>query len=151
NELVQKVIQNYKPQYVAKSQTIELFFEDQVFAEIDYDWFSHAIDNLISNAVKYTPAGKNINVFIEKDSSTFTIRVVDTGPGIPEVEMNLLFKEFQRLSTKPTGGESSTGFGLSIVKNIVKLHGGKVWATSKVGEGTTFIVQIPIKTLGDVD
>jgi signal transduction histidine kinase len=150
-DIVQKIIQNYRPQYEAKLQTIEMSFSTPVFAEVDNDWFSHVVDNLISNAIKYTPHGKSIKVLVENNSDNFVIKVIDSGPGIPESEMHLLFKEFQRLSTKPTGGESSTGFGLSIAKNIVQLHGGKIWATSKLGEGTTFYVQIPGETSGETN
>jgi signal transduction histidine kinase len=72
------------------------------------------------------------------------LEVRDEGPGLTEEDKQRLFGFFQRLSAKPTGGESSSGVGLSSVKKIVELHGGHVWAESTNGDGTTFIVDLPI-------
>jgi signal transduction histidine kinase len=73
-----------------------------------------------------------------------TITVADEGPGLSPEDLSRLFGRFQRLSAKPTGGESSTGLGLSIVKRIVNLHGGSVDAESSVsGAGTTFAIRLP--------
>jgi len=75
------------------------------------------------------------------------IRVTDTGPGLSPEDMSRLFGRFQRLSAKPTAGESSTGLGLSIVKRIVELHGGQVTADSPgTGNGTVFTVALPLQS-----
>jgi signal transduction histidine kinase len=78
------------------------------------------------------------------DDRGIAIRVKDEGPGLSQEDMSRLFGRFQRLSARPTGGESSTGLGLSIVKRIVELHGGSVDAQSAgPGEGATFVIRLP--------
>lgn len=101
-------------------------------------------ENLISNAVKYSPHHKNIyvNVFNTTDSKVrFSVR--DEGPGLSAEDMKKLFGKFTRLSAQPTGGEHSTGLGLSIVKKLVEAMNGKVWCESKPGHGAEFIVELP--------
>ncbi len=100
--------------------------------------------NLISNAIKYSYPDTEINIFVRKKDSTVEVCVEDHGQGIPENELDLLFKPFSRTSARTTGGESSTGLGLNIVKKIVDAHGGKVWAESKVGEGSKFYFTLPL-------
>ncbi len=101
-------------------------------------------ENLISNAVKYSPHHRNIyvNVFNTTDSKVrFSVR--DEGPGLSPEDMKKLFGKFTRLSAQPTGGEHSTGLGLSIVKKLVEAMNGKVWCESKPGHGAEFIVELP--------
>ncbi len=117
------------------------------------------LDNIVSNAVKYSPHGKNIVVRIKaagetvedvtenvvpSPSSFVRIEVQDEGPGLSEDDKAKLFGKFVRLSAQPTGGEHSTGLGLSIVKRMVEAMKGEVWCESERGEGATFIVQLPI-------
>ena len=78
--------------------------------------------------------------------SAEAVRVRDEGPGLTDDDKAKLFSRFQRLSAQPTGNESSTGLGLSIVKKIVEMHGGRVWAESVLGEGSTFIVEFDALT-----
>lgn len=73
-----------------------------------------------------------------------TIKVTDKGPGMNDTDKEKIFGKFTRLSAKPTAGESSTGLGLFIVKKLVKLHGGKIWVESEIGEGSTFILELPL-------
>jgi signal transduction histidine kinase len=108
------------------------------------DRIREAIDNLISNAIKYSPVGGNISVQVDQDSNNTVIRVVDEGAGLSPEDIGRLFGRFQRLSAKPTAGESSTGLGLSIVKRIVDMHGGEVTANSAgPGQGSTFTITLP--------
>ena len=100
-------------------------------------------ENLVSNAIKFSPPGKNVFVSIQGTPSTVTTRVQDQGPGLSESDLALLFKKFQRLSARPTAGEGSFGLGLSIVKKYVEMMNGKVWCESKPGEGAIFIVELP--------
>lgn len=106
------------------------------------------VDNLISNAVKYTPHWKNIWVTVahritESGQPVARLEVKDEGPGLTEEDKQKLFGKFARLSAQPTGGENSTGLGLSIVKKLVELQNGKIWCESRYGNGATFIVELP--------
>ena len=103
------------------------------------------IDNLISNALKYSPFDTTITIRVNAHNDTVRLEVEDEGPGISEEEMPKLFGKFSRLSAQPTGGEHSTGLGLSIVKKMVEAMNGKVWCESEFGKGATFIVELPKK------
>lgn len=127
-----------------KGQKIIPDFAGKCIVKGDEGFLFEIIDNLLSNAIKYSPLGKSIWVDILKDKSFVTIKVRDEGPGITKKDESKLFKKYQTLRAKPTGGESSTGLGLAIVKENVKRHGGKVWVESEPGKGATFIVRLPI-------
>ncbi|CAN5872369.1 hypothetical protein BH10CHL1_BH10CHL1_30790 [soil metagenome] len=101
------------------------------------------LDNLLSNAFKYSYPGTRVTLRIEGDGQDLLLAVTDQGQGIPPPELDLLFKPFQRTSTHPTGEEFSTGLGLSICKRIVELHHGTIGAESIVGRGTTFTIRLP--------
>jgi signal transduction histidine kinase len=127
---------------------------DSTLALADEQAILQIIDNLISNAVKYSPEGKNIVVKI-KDGLSETIsflrfEVQDEGEGISNEDMKRLFGKFVRLSAQPTGGEHSTGLGLSIVKKMVEAMQGRVWCESDYGKGSTFIVELPKTSSGAV-
>lgn len=112
-------------------------------AEIDAKRIAQVIDNLISNAVKFSPAGTTVTLHASAENGSVRISVTDQGQGIPEEEQKKLFQEFGKTSVKPTDGEKSTGLGLAIVKKIVMGHDGKVGVSSKVGSGSTFYFTIP--------
>lgn len=99
--------------------------------------------NLISNAIKYTPKGGNVNVSLNKEGKGTRLMVMDTGIGIPPEDIDQIFEKFYRIKTEQTRSISGSGLGLSIVKGIVEAHGGAVHVESEVGEGTTFIVSLP--------
>jgi len=101
------------------------------------------VENLVSNAVKYSPAGKSIAVSFRGKEGNLEISVADEGQGIPDSDIPKLFKDFSRASTKPTAGESSTGLGLAICRRLVNLHGGHISVKSIVGKGSTFTVMLP--------
>src|SRR6476646_3309496 len=110
----------------------------------DADRMREAIDNLISNAIKYSPISGKISVLAVQQENNTVIRVADEGAGLSPEDLGRLFGRFQRLSAKPTAGESSTGLGLSIVKRIIDMHGGHVTADSAgPGQGSTFTVTLP--------
>lgn len=127
-----------------KQQVIEVSAEPDHIAMCDADRMREAIDNLISNAIKYSPIGGNISVVVVHNADGTTIRVTDRGAGLSPEDIGRLFGRFQRLSAKPTAGESSTGLGLSIVKRIVDMHGGQITADSAgPGQGSTFTILLP--------
>jgi signal transduction histidine kinase len=103
---------------------------------------SRILDNLISNAVKFTPKGKAVHLGIESDDARYWIVIRDEGQGINEADQKLMFQKFQRLSARPTGGESSTGLGLSIVRALADRIGAELVFESVVGVGTTFKIGI---------
>ncbi|MFN3385356.1 MAG: ATP-binding protein [Candidatus Thermochlorobacter sp.] len=112
--------------------------------EIDIKWMREVFENLVSNAIKFTPFGKHISVVLSESEDSVRVEVRDEGQGLTAEDMSKLFGKFQRLSARPTGNETSTGLGLSIAKQIIELHGGKIWAESEgQGKGATFIVELP--------
>jgi signal transduction histidine kinase len=102
------------------------------------------LDNLIGNAIKFSPANTAITVHTRRDGASLLCEIVDTGPGIPEAEMGKLFIEYAQLSNQPTGGEKSTGLGLSISREIVLLHGGEIGARNNADAGATFWFRLPL-------
>lgn len=103
-----------------------------------------ALDNYVSNAVKYSPAGRTVVLSLEAREGEAEFGVRDQGPGLTADDRARAFGKFKRLSARPTGGESSTGLGLSIVKTIVELHGGSVGCDSEPGRGAYFWARLPL-------
>jgi signal transduction histidine kinase len=122
---------------------------DAVLVQADRNALVQIAENLISNAIKYSPHGKNVVVGVLESDATngvdtlLRIEVKDEGPGISDKDKKKLFGKFVRLSAQPTGGEHSTGLGLSIVKKLVEAMQGRVWCESAQGEGATFVVELP--------
>jgi len=100
------------------------------------------IGNLIDNAIKYTPAGGTVTIDARAEGDQVILRVSDTGPGIPPADQPYLFDKFFRASNIPDE-TPGTGLGLSIVKSIVDGHNGRIWVSSRLGEGTVFTVVLP--------
>ncbi|MFQ3574085.1 MAG: HAMP domain-containing sensor histidine kinase [Thermodesulfovibrionales bacterium] len=97
------------------------------------------LDNLLNNAIKFSPKGSTVLMEItDYDEDRLKISISDEGRGIPEAEMDKLFKPFSKTSTEPTGGEKTTGLGLSIAKKIIDAHGGRIYAENREGGGSVF-------------
>jgi two-component system, sensor histidine kinase and response regulator len=140
--LVASVVEAQRPRALAKSQTLRLeSLTGPVPAVIDPSVTVQVIENLVSNAVKYSPPGKNILVRVKQGADCVCVEVQDEGPGLSAEDQKKLFGKFARLSAKPTGGEHSTGLGLSIVKKMVEAMNGRVWCESELGKGATFVVE----------
>ncbi|RMG86079.1 MAG: hybrid sensor histidine kinase/response regulator [Chloroflexi bacterium] len=101
------------------------------------------IGNLVSNAIKYSPPQSLVRIWSEEGRDGVRIYVADSGPGIPENEQHMLFKQFSKLSTRPTAGESSTGLGLWIVQQLTAVHNGKVGFECPPEGGSIFWVELP--------
>jgi len=142
--LVSEVADANQPLAVNKQQTIAVSAPPNFVTMCDADRMREAIDNLVSNAIKYSPIGGKILLLVDQEKQTTVIRVADEGAGLSPEDLGRLFGRFQRLSAKPTAGESSTGLGLSIVKRIIDMHGGQVTADSGgPGQGATFTITLP--------
>lgn len=144
-----KQLQNVCDSYQARcaQKGIELLPslpEHPVWVLADKTALHQIIDNLISNAVKYSPQGRRIYVHLDTQTPFAHIQIRDEGPGLSEDDQTRLFRKFTRLSARPTGGEHSTGLGLSIVKLIVEASGGQVGCSSRLGEGACFFFNLPL-------
>ncbi|MBN1221284.1 MAG: GAF domain-containing protein [Anaerolineae bacterium] len=101
------------------------------------------VDNLISNAVKYSPPGSRVTVGVERIDGDWRVNVKDEGPGLTDEDRRHLFQNFARLSARPTGGEKSVGLGLAITRRVVEAHGGTIGVDSEPGLGANFWFTIP--------
>lgn len=130
---------------VASAKGTRVILEDAPEGEIVADplRLRQLLDNLISNAVKYSPPGSTVRVAAGRQDGAWQVRVADEGPGIQENDRQFLFKDFSRLSAQPTGGEKSTGLGLAISRRLVEAHGGHIGVESQAGKGATFWFSIP--------
>ncbi len=146
SKIIDDVIKNNSLIANQKGQKIILGKNTEAFISGDESWIKHSIDNLISNAIKYSPKGKSIYINSYINDNKIFIEVEDEGPGLTDKDKQKLFEPFQKLSAKPTGNEYSTGLGLALVKDIITRHNGKVYAKSEIGKGSTFIIELPICT-----
>ncbi|MBN2398946.1 MAG: hypothetical protein JXI33_01250 [Candidatus Aminicenantes bacterium] len=143
NQTAQLVAQTYEPFVQQKQQTLQLVNCYKCLVRADEERMREIVDNLVSNAVKYTPLGGSIRVITEGAGGRCRLIIEDEGPGFTEDDRRKIFGKFQKLSARPTGGESSFGLGLAIVKMLVDLHGGEIQVDSKSGVGSRFIVELP--------
>jgi signal transduction histidine kinase len=118
---------------------------DLPLVEADPRKIGQVLENLLSNAIKFSPPGATLGMKMLQTGERVRIAVRDQGPGIPEGELGMLFKPFQRTSVKPTGGEKSSGLGLAIASKIVEAHGGVIGVQSEIGVGSTFFVTLPLR------
>lgn len=142
--LAKNTVENNKKLAGKKGQILLLKNNDEeLWIKADPIRIQDAMDNLISNAIKYSPLNSDIIIELERLKNTIRFSVLDNGPGIHEEDKKKLFEKFQRLSARPTGGESSTGLGLYIVKQTVVMHHGSIWVESEQGKGSKFIFELP--------
>ncbi len=130
---------------LALPKETEVVLEEMAAAEVlaDSNRLRQVMDNLISNAVKFSPPGSRVTVRADQTEAGWQVRVQDEGPGITPEDRQHLFEDFARLSARPTGGEESTGLGLAITRRIVKAHGGQIGVESEPGRGSTFWFTLP--------
>ena len=114
--------------------------EQSIMAPIDVVYLGRIVDNLLSNAIKYTLRGKKVFMSLTGSDHDFSIKIRDQGQGFTEADQEKMFRKFQKLSAQPTAGESSTGLGLSIVKNLVDKMNGKISFESRKDIGSEFTV-----------
>lgn len=130
---------------IAEAKGTEILLKDVAGGTVLADPFrlQQVIDNLISNAVKFSPPGSTVEVSSRQTGAGWQVSVLDEGPGVREADRERLFQEFARLSARPTGGESSTGLGLAISRRIVEAHGGQIGVDSEPGHGADFWFILP--------
>ncbi|MCB0730759.1 MAG: hypothetical protein KDC88_06975, partial [Ignavibacteriae bacterium] len=131
----------------ANSKNIELRLyqpDTELITNIDEEKIKEVLDNLIGNAIKFCPEKSKVDVLSQINGTSIIVEVKDNGFGLTETEISHAFEKGAKLSTKPTGNETSSGLGLWIAKKIVEAHNGKVWVKSKKGFGSTFAFSLPV-------
>ncbi|MBD0402865.1 ATP-binding protein [Flammeovirga sp. EKP202] len=144
DEVVETVVENCEHTAEKKEiQIIQKLKPVTVFA--DPNGVRQVLDNLLSNAIKFSPKNEKIEVEVKVcNEQQASVIIKDNGPGISKNDMQRMFGKFQRLSAKPTGGESSTGLGLSIAKKFIEAMKGDIICESEEGKGSAFIVKVPL-------
>lgn len=143
--LLKAITDEYRQQAETKKICMH-FIPSKEFIRIksDRSVITQILDNLISNAIKFSEEERNvfINVDLKEDKTIISIK--DEGPGFSEDELPHLFNKFVKFSSKPTAGESTTGLGLSIAKRLTEVLNGNIWCESAKGKGSSFIVELPV-------
>ena len=145
-EMLDRLVTNFELLANKKNQIIELTIDDSLpKIAIDKMKISDVLHNLLSNAIKYSYSNTTIKIIAKKIDDFVEIEFKDQGQGLNDEDAEKLFKKFAKLSSLPTGKESSNGLGLSICKSLVELHNGEIFATSPGKElGTSFFISLPI-------
>jgi two-component system sensor histidine kinase VicK len=144
-ELIKNTVERMKIEVDSRRQNIECFVVNEVpEIEGDYGRLEQVAFNIIGNAVKYTPEGGNITVYVGRMRNGVYFKVADTGIGIPEENIDRIFERFYRVDKARSREMGGTGLGLSIAKEIVEAHNGTINIKSKVGVGTEVTVRLPV-------
>ena len=157
NELVAHIINRFEmvlksEQYRNKKYTIERDFTQRtLWVEIDQDKFIQVIDNIMNNAIKYSPDGGKITCKLMETHNSVVISITDEGLGIPRKDIGHVFDRFYRVDKARARSMGGTGLGLAISKEVVQLHGGKIWVTSVENKGSTFFISLPYIPMDEED
>ncbi len=143
--VIQRVVEANQVLANNKNQKIHLTIEDHPEIYADETKLTELVDNLLNNAIKYSEKEKNITITLKQKNFKAILEIKDEGQGLIAKDKKIIFQRFTTLSAKPTGGETSTGLGLSIVKTLVEAHNGTISAESDgQNKGTIFTVEIPV-------
>jgi two-component system, OmpR family, phosphate regulon sensor histidine kinase PhoR len=143
-DLVARCVETARLKAETKGLRINAFVpKDTPLAQGDAGQLNEVLQNLIDNAVQYTPAGGQIDVAVTANGSTLTISVADTGIGIPQIDLERIFERFYRVDDARSRQEGGTGLGLSIARHIVEAHGGQLRVESEIGVGSRFYFTVP--------
>jgi signal transduction histidine kinase len=144
NQLLTNSVNLLKPRAAEKNQHINLHIPaDKFQLYIDKDKIARVITNLVTNAIKFSPSGVDIDVSLQKNKEGLLISVYDKGIGIPDNIKDKIFDMFTEAKRTGTSGEKPFGLGLSISKQIIESHGGRIWFESLPGSGTIFYISLP--------
>lgn len=137
--------QTHAPLAEASGLTLDAVVpQEPIWIRADREKIRLVLDNLLSNAIKFTPAGGRVRVKLEERYGNAEITVTDTGVGIPQKDLDRIFERFYQVESPMTRRRGGLGLGLPIVREIVEKHGGRVWAESVLGQGSRFIVRLPL-------
>lgn len=128
----------------AKGIRLELLEHEMVIVSGLRAGVAHVLQNLVSNAIKYSPRGSCVSIGASRGAKFGRMQVMDRGPGIGEEDQARLFQRFSKLSTEPTEGESSTGLGLALAKQQARAMGGNLWYETRDGGGSVFTLELPL-------
>lgn len=141
---LEKIIDTFKPLYFKKNYKLISSIVPEIEAIIDTDKFKQIMHNLLTNSYKYLKPNGKVEVILKKEKSSLIIKVIDNGIGIPEKDLPYIFERFYRSDLSRNKNTGGSGIGLTITKSFVEAHGGKIYAESKLNEGTTFIIEFPM-------
>lgn len=144
NELTELICKRLRP--IARKKDVEVVFESirPVVAEVDEVKMTLIISNLVENAIKYNREHGSVKIVLDADHQMFSLEVSDTGIGIPEEALEHIYERFYRVDKSHSREIGGTGLGLAITRNAVLMHRGSITVTSREGEGTSFLVKIPL-------
>lgn len=146
SSLLKDAVKELEPKAAEKKiEIVAVLPSEPTIVSVDIENVRGAIENIIDNAIKYSPEGSKVFISVKSNDDTSVLSVKDSGIGIPEKEQSHIFSRFYRASNAVRAETEGTGLGLSIVQSIILRHGGKIWFTSKEGEGTVFFVELPLK------
>jgi two-component system sensor histidine kinase VicK len=134
-------------EYLARTRQITLTYEpppEDILIRVDKRKMTQVMNNLLSNALKYTPENGHVEVTAGREGDTLYIRITDTGVGIPAADIPRIFEKFYRVPRRDYIEIEGTGLGLAIARSIVEAHDGAIWAESPNETGTTFCVQLQV-------
>ncbi|EOH90620.1 PAS domain S-box protein [Enterococcus asini ATCC 700915] len=119
------------------------FTQRELWAEVDPDKIIQVIDNIMNNAIKYSPDGGTITVHLSETHNNILLSITDQGLGIPKKDLQKVFDRFYRVDKARARKQGGTGLGLAITKEVIKAHGGNIWVESQEGRGSTFYITLP--------
>lgn len=145
SEMIGDIVRRLEPIAEKNGITLKYNMVDEVTAEVEATKISLAVSNLIENAIKYNTENGSVNVTLEADGQNAFITVADTGIGISEEDINKIFDRFYRVDKNRDRETGGTGLGLSIARSAVLMHNGSIKVSSSENEGTTFVINIPLR------
>lgn len=140
SEILQTISDRFLLEAKQKNITLINNIKDEIYANVDKAYVDQVFQNIVSNAIKFSPKDKSIYINLHREDGRAICEIKDEGPGLTGDDKKKLFGKYQKLSARPTGDETSTGLGLSIVKKFVESMLGEIWCESEQGKGASFFV-----------
>jgi signal transduction histidine kinase len=146
---LESVVETVRAATESLAETKKLAFRTEIAKSLptgvgDEQRLTQVLLNLIGNALKFTDAGE-VRIAADTENGHFTVSVSDTGPGIPPEERERIFEKFRQVDSSNTRAKGGTGLGLAIAREIVEMHGGRIWVESALGRGSTFRMELPVR------